>query len=216
MNSSPSVSIAAPYTSRTRSLVPFSSSNRAHLIQFLASGCTILDIRTPSRLIRLPAHPPLENRPRPCDIPQHLLHIDGSLKDAPRASVLLLLEFPLGVAEPVAHIETVAADIVLERCVGACTPGSWRSTASRRSCSALICCGAAALFLTRGGPREASIVAEKRQEAPCVRAVIQKLAELRESLTRAARFADQSNCGAEDSLMAVFTCKQTQNPRSRI
>ena len=42
MKSSPRVSMAMPNTSRTKSEVPFSSSNRAHLIQFLASGCTIV------------------------------------------------------------------------------------------------------------------------------------------------------------------------------
>lgn len=40
-----------------------------------------------------------------------------------------------------------------------------------------------------------------RREQRQSRGKIQRLAELRGSLTRAARFATQSNCGAEDSLM---------------
>ena len=39
-------------------------------------------------------------------------------------------------------------------------PGSCLSTASRSSCSAEICWGAGALFLTRGGPREDSMMGE--------------------------------------------------------
>ncbi len=42
------------------------------------------------------------------------LAIQRAFEDAPRPTVLFLLELPAGVAEPVAHVEPVAADIVFE------------------------------------------------------------------------------------------------------